>query len=327
MKLVVALALAFVVSAASAASAQQCSQPVSSGESPVATDCLFILNAAVGLQTCETACICDVNGTGGAPNATDALICLNVAVGIDVSLDCPCATTTTTDTTNTTESTTTTSITLPPGDDDNDGLENGEDPCPDETLNRCAGTIATDTLSGREIRINAINPNDANYPCRGQRIDCNGAVWDADFGYNHQSAAFQCNLGGDGCAIQGLEEIFGCRDENTADIFRCEHFGPTSLSNLTYSFGVPDGSYIVNLLFGNVYNLTVAVGSRVFDVAIESALVLDDLDQVIAAGASGRAVARSILVEVTDGDGIQIEFLPGVQNPSVKGIEILSATD
>lgn len=316
-----AFALAALLFAPAAASAQQCSQPVSSGASPVATDCLFILGAAVGNQTCESACVCDVNGSGGVPNATDSLICLNVAVGVNIALDCPCEVTTTT------ESTTTTSITLPPGDDDNDGIENFEDPCPDDTLNRCAGTIATDSNTGREIRINAINPNDANHSCRGQRIDCNGDVWDADFGYNHQSTAFECNLGGEGCSIQGIEEIFGCRDENTADIFRCEHFGPTSLSNLAYSFGVPDGSYIVNLLFANVYTGTFSVGARVFDVAIEGAVVLEDFDQVLAAGSSGRAVARSLIVDVADGDGIQIEFLPILENPAVKGIEILHLTN
>jgi hypothetical protein len=321
MKSLLAFALAVVLFGPAVASAQQCSQPVSSGSLPVATDCLFILGAAVGLQNCASACVCDVNGSGGAPNATDSLVCLNVAVGVNIALDCPCDVTTTTD------STTTTTITLPPGDDDNDGIENSEDPCPDETLNRCAGTIATDSNNGREIRINAINPNDANYLCRGQRIDCNGDVWDADFGYNHQSAAFECNLGGEGCSIQGLEDIFGCRDENTADIFRCEHFGPPSLTNLTYTFGVPDGSYIVNFLFGNVYDQTVEVGSRVFDVAVESAVVLADFDQVLAAGSSGRAVARSVLVDVTDGDGLQIEFLPIVQNPAVKGIEILHLTN
>ena len=317
------LGLAVALFGPAVAFANECGQPVTSGEKPVATDCLYILNAAVLLQTCEPVCICDVNGSGDAPNATDALICLNVAVGIDVPLECPCGATTTV--TSTTVSTTTTTVTLPPGDDDNDGIENNSDPCPDETLNRCAGTIATDGNTGRLIRINAINPNDANYSCRGQRIDCNGDVWEADYGYNHQSSAFQCNLAGTGCTIQGVEDVFGCRDENTADLFRCEHFGSPQLSDLAYSFDVPDGSYIVNLLFGNVYNQTVTVGSRVFDVAIEGSVVLDNFDQVAAAGASGRALARSILVDVSDGDGIQIEFVRGpAQNPAVKGIEVLA---
>ncbi len=86
---------------------ERCSQPVSMGARPTATDCLFILKAAVGLQSCG--CICDPSGDG-SKTATDALICLNVAVGVDLPLMCPCGVTTTTLST-TTSSTTSTSTT------------------------------------------------------------------------------------------------------------------------------------------------------------------------------------------------------------------------
>jgi hypothetical protein len=225
-------------------------------------------------------------------------------------------------------SSTTTTVTLPPGDDDNDGLQNAGDPCPTEALNRCAGTVAIDDVTDRPIRINAINPNDSNYPCRGQRTDCNGDVWEADFGFNHQSAANQCDLLGGVCdTLGGIDEIFGCQDENTEDIFRCEHFSSPNLSDLAYSFDVPDGSYIVNLLFGNTYRFTTTVGSRLFDVAIEGAVVIDDFDQVAAAGGSGLMINRAILVTVSDGNGIQIEFVRNLQNPAIKGIEVLTRTD
>jgi hypothetical protein len=64
-----------------------CADPVSPFGAPVATDCLFILNAAVGAEQCE-ACICDAIGTNGV-NSTDALLCLRVAVGESLPLDCP----------------------------------------------------------------------------------------------------------------------------------------------------------------------------------------------------------------------------------------------
>ena len=72
-----------------------CAQPVSGipdvlSERPVATDCLFILNVAIGLQSCSPVCICDVDSSGGAPSATDALICLYAAVGVPDVLDCNC---------------------------------------------------------------------------------------------------------------------------------------------------------------------------------------------------------------------------------------------
>jgi hypothetical protein len=69
---------------------ENCAQPLSSGAMPTATDCLFILNAAVGATTCNPECICAPKGSVPV-SATDALICLNKATGIDVALDCPCS--------------------------------------------------------------------------------------------------------------------------------------------------------------------------------------------------------------------------------------------
>lgn len=66
-----------------------CSQPVSNGTAPVATDCLFILNAAVGLQTCSPECICAPSGELPI-SASDALACLQKSVGQPITLDCPC---------------------------------------------------------------------------------------------------------------------------------------------------------------------------------------------------------------------------------------------
>jgi len=72
-----------------------CGQPVSTGATPTASDCLFILKSAVGSTICDPECVCDTNGTGGV-TASDALRCLSKAVGLDVALDCPCGATTTT---------------------------------------------------------------------------------------------------------------------------------------------------------------------------------------------------------------------------------------
>lgn len=69
---------------------QACAQPVSTGPAPVASDCLYILNAAVGVTTCSPACICAPKGTLPV-SATDALVCLNAAVGTAVELMCDCS--------------------------------------------------------------------------------------------------------------------------------------------------------------------------------------------------------------------------------------------
>ena len=55
--------------------------------SVTASDALFILGAAVGIQTCDL-CVCDADGSGGVA-ATDALVTLRAAVGQPVSLECP----------------------------------------------------------------------------------------------------------------------------------------------------------------------------------------------------------------------------------------------
>jgi hypothetical protein len=91
MRMVFALVAAVALLACSAfpAGAQGCAQPVSTGAAPVASDCLFILGAAVGSQTCSPACLCAPTGTLPT-KATDALLCLSAATGQPVVLDCPC---------------------------------------------------------------------------------------------------------------------------------------------------------------------------------------------------------------------------------------------
>jgi hypothetical protein len=89
-----------------------CAQPASNGAVPSVSDCLFILRTAVGITTCDPACICAPKGTLPT-SASDALLCLRKAVGQDVTLNCPCdgGTTSTTHTTVTTGITNTTSTT------------------------------------------------------------------------------------------------------------------------------------------------------------------------------------------------------------------------
>ncbi len=65
-----------------------CAQPVSGGEEPVATDCLFILGVAVGSRSCNPACVCAPKGSLPT-TATDALLCLRRATGQAAALNCP----------------------------------------------------------------------------------------------------------------------------------------------------------------------------------------------------------------------------------------------
>lgn len=82
---------AFLILGAGVANAAQgdCAQPLSNGAKPTASDCLFLLKAAVGGQDCDPSCICDADGSGRT-TATDALLCLKFAVGGDQELACDC---------------------------------------------------------------------------------------------------------------------------------------------------------------------------------------------------------------------------------------------
>jgi hypothetical protein len=59
---------------------------VTRASTPVATDALFTLKAAVSLVTCKR-CDCDTDNSG-AVTAADALRILNAAVGVNVPLVC-----------------------------------------------------------------------------------------------------------------------------------------------------------------------------------------------------------------------------------------------
>ena len=139
-----------------------CSQPLTDGPTPVSTDCLYILNVAIGLQTCSPECICAPSGTLPAV-AGDALACLIVATGGAFVLDCPCGVTTTlappTSTTVSPGTTSTTTTTLVLGTGCPDTLEitsfagaggtcDGNEDCPvgtcDLALARCITATAFD---------------------------------------------------------------------------------------------------------------------------------------------------------------------------------------
>jgi hypothetical protein len=97
--LVAAVVVASTLVARQAPAAQgDCSQPLSNGPAPTATDCLFILNAAVLIETCTPQCICAPSGELPI-SATDALVCLQKAVGQSITLQCPCGSGTSTSTT------------------------------------------------------------------------------------------------------------------------------------------------------------------------------------------------------------------------------------
>jgi len=103
-------------------------------------------------------------------------------------------------------------------------------------------------------------------------------------------------------------------------LFQTERWDQTTGSEMQWDFAVDPGIYEVRLYFAETYSKAQKIGGRVFDVLIDGQLVLDDYDVFAEVGAN-RAVMKSFTIS-SDGN-IDIDFLRGVQNPAIKGIEIV----
>jgi hypothetical protein len=144
-----------------------------------------------------------------------------------------------------------------------------------------------------------INCGGVNY------TDSNGQIWQADSGSNT------------GTASTNTAVTTGTSD---AALYQSNRYNQ-SATPLTYSFPVVNGSYRVNLLFAENSPAQQALGARVFNVKLNSAVVLQNFDIFAAVGAN-TAVVEGFNAVVTNGS-IVIEFDKLVQNPKINAIEIL----
>ncbi|MEM1395120.1 MAG: malectin domain-containing carbohydrate-binding protein, partial [Cyanobacteria bacterium P01_H01_bin.150] len=113
--------------------------------------------------------------------------------------------------------------------------------------------------------------------------------------------------------------------ENIPDaIFNTERWDQVGDSEMEWAFDVTQsGLYEVRLYMGNGFSGTDDPGERIFDVAIEGSVPanLDDIDLVSQFGHEVGGVITNT-VTVTDGT-LNLEFIHGVENPLVNGIEIV----
>ena len=106
-------------------------------------------------------------------------------------------------------------------------------------------------------------------------------------------------------------------------LYRTERWDAPTAPVMTYSFAVPNGTYQVRLHFAENYSANFGVGRRVFDVQVEGALAIDNLDVYAEAGAS-TALIRTVTTTVADGQ-LNIAFIHGIEDPAINAIEVTTA--
>jgi Malectin domain/Cep192 domain 4 len=107
-------------------------------------------------------------------------------------------------------------------------------------------------------------------------------------------------------------------------IFQSERWDVPASPNLAYSFPVPPGLAVeARLYFAEMEPAAQVVGGRVFDVRVEGTTAIRDLDVFARVGANrGLTLAAPA---VSDGS-IDISFVAGVGNPTVKAVEIVTTS-
>lgn len=139
----------------------------------------------------------------------------------------------------------------------------------------------------------------------GAYTDSTGTAWSADTGY--------------GAAGGTYAQSVSIANTNDPALYQTSRYG-----QFTYTFSVPNGSYVVNLKFAEP--VMGGPGQRVFDVNINGAPALSNFDICQQAGGMRIALDRSFPVSVSNGQ-VAIAFLPGSANwPTVNGIEVLASS-
>ncbi len=109
------------------------------------------------------------------------------------------------------------------------------------------------------------------------------------------------------------------------NLFKRDRWDPPGDPEMAWAFPVEPGSYEVRLYFAETFAQIDAPGKRTFDVLAEGQAVLDDHDMFAKSGGLDKGVVETFTVQ--SDDVLNIDFLHGTQNPTVKGIEILAVDE
>lgn len=141
--------------------------------------------------------------------------------------------------------------------------------------------------------------------------DTAGNLWSADTGYYNT-----------GSVATSTATVSGTADPT---LFKTERYDPPAGSEMVYTFAVPNGSYLLKLYFAETYASTKGAGLRVFDVNVQGALAIDNVDIFAQAGGGDKALVLQTAASVSNGQ-LTLGFVRAVENPKINAIEILSTS-
>ena len=106
-------------------------------------------------------------------------------------------------------------------------------------------------------------------------------------------------------------------------LYQTQRYGDQS--SFVYRFDLPTATYEVELGFAELYSKIQNPGQRIFDVRIEGLVVLDNFDVVAQAPGAFRAVTRTFITRVADGQlnvAFDRDWRPGNENPIINTIRV-----
>ena len=182
-----------------------------------------------------------------------------------------------------------------------------------------------------------VNPGDIVYRVNagGQLTNDPEKNWEEDQATSDSNAAGTAQTGTPSpylhfTGVANQDKTFGANftgTNNTAypsSIFSTERYSSLTgtVNNMQWDFPVPNGSYIVNLLFAETWTGAQQPGIRVFDIEVENQL--EEGFDIVATGGWNTPVIKTYNVNVNDGN-LDINFIKDIQNPAIKGIEIIAS--
>ena len=109
-------------------------------------------------------------------------------------------------------------------------------------------------------------------------------------------------------------------------MFKSERWDPITGEAMKWEFPIDPGSTVeVRLYFAEIYGPLNSAGKRIFDVEVEGIqpAAFDEIDPFASTNSLYSGFMASHSLQVNDGI-LNLEFIHGIENPALKGIEILS---